>query len=73
MTADVDAEGNLDGLLGVPEAVGGSPDPKALKPKHQIATVRLSRDNPEEQWLVKMLLSVESDLREFNQPMVFPT
>ncbi|WP_417847206.1 hypothetical protein [Thalassoglobus sp.] len=50
-----------------------SVDPDALKVS--FSSVRLSRDNPEEQVLVEMLLGVEPDLRDLEymtQPMVFP-
>lgn len=49
----------------------GEPE-EALKPEHQIAMVKLRRDDPNEQWLVRMLLAVESDLEGLHQPMVFP-
>ncbi|MEZ6070857.1 MAG: hypothetical protein R3C10_11440 [Pirellulales bacterium] len=37
-----------------------------------LATVKLSRDNPAERWLVRMLLDVEPDLDKFSEPMIFP-
>lgn len=48
-------------------------DPADLKV--QFSTLRVSRDDPAEKWLVEMLLSVEADLREddlIDHPMVFP-
>jgi len=41
----------------------------------QFSTIRISRDDPHERWLVEMLLSVEPDLRDeeiASLPMVFP-
>ncbi len=37
----------------------------------QIAVIELSRDDPQEQWLLRMLMAVEPDLHEFDEPMVF--
>jgi hypothetical protein len=35
------------------------------------AMVRISREDPQEAWLVKMLLSVEEDLHDYDEPMIF--
>lgn len=43
-------------------------------PEHQIGVVKLARNDPQERWLVEMLLTIESDLKdeEFeDQPMIF--
>lgn len=70
------AEGKID-LYKAPQGeVVGAPDaePDAPKPAHSIGIVSLNRTDPKEKWLVDMLLSVESDLRdeEFEaQPMIF--
>ena len=37
----------------------------------EIAVVRIRRDDPSEQWLVRTLLAVEDDLTDFTEPMVF--
>ena len=37
-----------------------------------LATVSVSRDDPAERWLVRMLLGIEDDLESFSEPMVFP-
>lgn len=37
----------------------------------EVALIVVSRNDPEEQTLVNMLLDVEDDLREFNDPMIF--
>lgn len=50
-----------------------STDPTELKIR--FSSLRIARDDPAEKWLVDILLSVESDLRDegiVNQPMVFP-
>jgi len=36
-----------------------------------ISVVVVRRDDPKEQWLVRQLLAVESDLAELDQPMIF--
>lgn len=38
----------------------------------EFSTLRLKRDDPAEAAFVAMLLASEEDLREFNEPMVFP-
>ena len=40
--------------------------------KVSFSVVRLSRQDPEEALFVNMLLETEEDLREFDEPMVFP-
>ena len=45
---------------------------KEEKPQYEVGMVRVSRDDPKEQWLVRMLMGVERDLGDFaDQPMVF--
>jgi len=47
--------------------------PNGEVPEIKFEIVRLSRDNPHEEQLVKMLLNSEDDLTEFDdEPMVFP-
>ena len=64
-------QGKLD-LYAAPTGAVENESEKDLRPKHEIAMLRISRDDPAEQWLIRMLLAVEPDLHEFNQPMVFP-
>jgi len=40
--------------------------------KIRFSSLRLKRDDPQEQPLVRMLLSMESDLKGIDEPMVFP-
>ena len=49
-----------------------SADKKTDEPKHEVGLLRISRNDPREAWLVRMLMGVEPDLHEFvDQPMVF--
>lgn len=52
-------------LLDPPDEAPAEPDSVSL------AVVTVGRDDPAEAWLVRMLLAVESDLHEFDEPMVF--
>ncbi len=48
-------------------------DPEANMPTINFDIVRVSRDDPKEHYLVKMLLNSEDDLRKFeSEPIVFP-
>ncbi len=38
---------------------------------HKIGFVKVDRDAPQENWLLQMLLAIEDDLHEFDEPMVF--
>lgn len=68
----------LEGVLKLPEidpadAESLSVDPEQIK--LQFSAVRLSRDDPDEKFLVDMLLRVEPDLLDaefLSQPMAFP-
>ncbi len=43
------------------------------KAQFEIALLKISRTDPKEQWLIRLLLGIENDLDEFkNEPMVFP-
>ena len=37
----------------------------------EVATIKISRSDPAETWLVRSLLAIESDLNEIDEPMVF--
>ena len=41
------------------------------QPEHEVSFVKVSRTDPKEAWLVRSLMSIEDDLYEFNEPMVF--
>lgn len=50
----------------------GDGTPPAAASTLKVAVVRLTRDDPAERWLVRMLLAVEPDLGKFEkEPMVF--
>jgi len=44
---------------------------KLQTPATRVAVVELDRQDPAEKWLLKLLLAVEPDLPEFDEPMVF--
>jgi len=69
-----------------PPADDGAPEPAGNKPssdgpgeeqptrglERKVALVKLARDDPAEQWLVKALMQIEPDLDEYvDEPMVF--
>ncbi len=49
---------------------GAEVDGEEVEP-FEVGLIVVSRDDPEEQALVNMLLDVEDDLREFTEPMIF--
>jgi hypothetical protein len=45
---------------------------KAEEPKQRVGLIRIARDDPQEQWLLRQLEAAEPDLKKFaDQPMVF--
>jgi hypothetical protein len=44
---------------------------KPRKPEHDVSYLKVSRNDPQEQWLVRSLLVVEDDLKGLDEPMVF--
>lgn len=62
------ADEPLSGVLH-PDENNGNEDVDATM---MLATVSVSRDDPAERWLVRMLLHVEEDLEGLSEPMVFP-
>ncbi|HBE66833.1 MAG TPA: hypothetical protein DDW52_01660 [Planctomycetaceae bacterium] len=61
--------------LPTPEEMEVKPEVlEAVKVKLRVgfSLIRLRADDPEEQFLVDMLLSSESDLRDFDEPIAFP-
>jgi len=50
----------------------GAEQPEQDSAGFKMGVIKLARDDPKEQWLVRSLLAVEPDLNEFpNEPMVF--
>lgn len=41
------------------------------KPEHHVSYLKVSRTDPKEQWLLRSLMVVEDDLKDFDEPMVF--
>lgn len=67
----------LENELELPEQIEDSPwadwdAPAAKEMKIAFSLVRLDRSDPKETALVDMLLESESDLRDFDDPIVFP-
>ncbi|MHB1036800.1 MAG: hypothetical protein ACYC35_28070 [Pirellulales bacterium] len=60
---ELPAESGIDAGLGAP-----SDKPPA---KFKLALIKLARDDPREQWLVRCLLTMGADLPKRNEPMVF--
>ncbi len=59
--------------IGEEDTVAESSDGEHSAPKPPaFSIVRVRRDDPEEAFLVDMLLGTEADLREFDEPMAFP-
>ncbi len=71
--ADGDFAGPSNFLPEPTEGAAADSDPQGLPAaRFEVASLKLSRTDPAEKWLVKMLLSVESDLHEFpKEPMIF--
>ena len=66
-------QGKVD-LYQVPGEPAGDqekPQDPPAKPAHQIGLLKLDRNDPAEAWLIQSLLSVEDDLKDFSEPMVF--
>jgi hypothetical protein len=49
-----------------PSELSGEPQPPAT-----LESLEVHRDDPAERWLVRMLLAVEDDLHEIDEPMIF--
>jgi hypothetical protein len=51
---------------------GQQPHTEEAAKGHTISMIQLDRTDPKEKWLVRMLMATESDLYDFDSPMVFP-
>lgn len=51
---------------------GQQPHTEEAAVGHTVSMLEIDRTDPTEKWLVRMLMATESDLYEFDSPMVFP-
>ena len=67
----------LEGTLKLPDPVEGNnyvvgDEPEVYPDKIKFSLHRLSRNDPQEQLTIQMLLNTESDLGFYNEPLAFP-
>ncbi|MAR12158.1 MAG: hypothetical protein CL681_19590 [Blastopirellula sp.] len=60
-----------EGKLQLYTAPTKKPDEEEKKQEHAVGFVKVARDDPKEDWFVRQLLTIESDLKDIDEPMVF--